>query len=232
HPAVVSKVFGVGVSKAGTSTLHSAAKELGLTSVHWQHPGLAAAEIDRRIHAAIDRGDAPLADLPTLHDVDALFDIASVQRRFEAFDAAYPRSRFILHTRPLDSWLESNARHAERNRQNPDYSGDWTSFDRDVWAEYWVTQHERVRTYFRNRPEDLLEIDISAGDGWEKLAPFLGRPIPDTDFPHEFAASQRTLPGRVRAAIHDGRLFSGLERRFRSVARLPRTGHDRREAPR
>lgn len=41
-----------------------------------------------------------------------------------------------------------------------------------------------MRDYFAGRPEDLLIMDICAGDGWEKLCPFLGFEIPETPFPH------------------------------------------------
>ena len=39
--------------------------------------------------------------------------------------------------------------------------------------------------YFRNRPADLLVINIAEGEGFEKLAPFLSRPIPAEPFPHK-----------------------------------------------
>jgi 3'(2'), 5'-bisphosphate nucleotidase len=40
-----------------------------------------------------------------------------------------------------------------------------------------------VLHYFKDRPQDLLILDIAAEEGWEKLSPFLGRPIPETPFP-------------------------------------------------
>lgn len=43
--------------------------------------------------------------------------------------------------------------------------------------------HENVRTFFQDKPGKLLELNIIAGDGWEKLCPFLGKPIPDQPFP-------------------------------------------------
>jgi hypothetical protein len=34
-------------------------------------------------------------------------------------------------------------------------------------------RHDReVMEYFKNREEDLLVLDIAAGEGWEKLCPF------------------------------------------------------------
>jgi len=42
-----------------------------------------------------------------------------------------------------------------------------------------------VMDYFKDRPDDLLIIDICSGEGFEKLAPFLGRPLPAQPFPHK-----------------------------------------------
>lgn len=38
--------------------------------------------------------------------------------------------------------------------------------------------------------ERLLVMDITAGDGWEKLCVFLGLPVPDLPFPHEHRGAQ------------------------------------------
>ena len=40
-----------------------------------------------------------------------------------------------------------------------------------------------VLSYFRDRSDDILILDIISGDGWEKLCPFLDRDIPDVPFP-------------------------------------------------
>jgi Sulfotransferase domain len=41
-----------------------------------------------------------------------------------------------------------------------------------------------VPEYFRGREQDLLGLDICAGEGWERLALFLGSAIPGQAFPH------------------------------------------------
>lgn len=43
---------------------------------------------------------------------------------------------------------------------------------------------KNVCEYFKNRPKDLLIMNIFEGDGWEKLCPFLDKPVPDVPFPH------------------------------------------------
>ena len=58
---------------------------------------------------------------------------------------------------------------------------------------------EDVRRHFAGRPDKLIELDIPAGDGWEKLCPFLGRPIPEQPFPHKGGA----LSARLMAEVGD-----------------------------
>jgi hypothetical protein len=41
-----------------------------------------------------------------------------------------------------------------------------------------------VKHYFRDRGKDLLIVDWEEGDGWKELCNFLGKDIPDEDFPH------------------------------------------------
>ena len=43
---------------------------------------------------------------------------------------------------------------------------------------------QAVLSYFKDRPNDLLVINITEGEGWEKLCPFLSKPIPSTAFPN------------------------------------------------
>ena len=38
--------------------------------------------------------------------------------------------------------------------------------------------------YFRERPKDLLVLNVCAGEGWEKLCPFLNKERPDVPFPY------------------------------------------------
>jgi hypothetical protein len=45
------------------------------------------------------------------------------------------------------------------------------------------THLREVCDYFEDRAGDLLIMDICGGDGWEKLCPFLGVPVPSVPFP-------------------------------------------------
>jgi hypothetical protein len=57
------------------------------------------------------------------------------------------------------------------------------TFDRDRYAAAYEAHSADVLDHFRGREADLLVMDICAGEGWEKLCPFLDRPVPDAPFP-------------------------------------------------
>jgi hypothetical protein len=61
--------------------------------------------------------------------------------------------------------------------------------DRDAWESFFKKYHSEVYSYFENRKEDLLVIDVTKGDDWEKLCPFLELPIPSVPFPKSNVAS-------------------------------------------
>ena len=56
-------------------------------------------------------------------------------------------------------------------------------FDDQRFAAGYARFVAGVEEYFKDRPQDLLIIDVTAGEGWEKLCPFLGSPVPDVPFP-------------------------------------------------
>jgi hypothetical protein len=57
-------------------------------------------------------------------------------------------------------------------------------YDEDIFRRRYRRHNEEVLAYFSGRPDDLLVIDITKGDGFEHVCPFLGRPVPEQAFPH------------------------------------------------
>lgn len=57
-------------------------------------------------------------------------------------------------------------------------------FSREGFLHAYETHRRNVEQYFRNRPGDLLVLDVCGGEGWETLCPFLEVGIPETPFPH------------------------------------------------
>ena len=56
-------------------------------------------------------------------------------------------------------------------------------FNSEAWIVGYRRHTEHVPKYFADRPGDLLIMEIPSGDGWKKLCPFLGKPIPPAPFP-------------------------------------------------
>jgi hypothetical protein len=162
-------VFGIGLSRTGTVTLTRALQMLGLRARHF------------------------FLDLDRIDELDAAVDTPIV-RAWPELDRRYPGSKFVLTRRDEAGWLDSCARHFPRItptattlRLRLDVYGT-ESFDAECFRAARRRHEREVETYFRRRPQDLLVMDICAGDGWERLCPFLGLPPPEGPFPHLNAA--------------------------------------------
>lgn len=187
---MTTKIFGIGLNKTGTSSLQEAFQILGLRSVHWK--GEDGINIKTQIESNFLN---KVGILDGLAEFDAYLDWdrdTTSHQVFIEFDKQYPNSKFILTSRDMNEWLDSREKHVRRNRKemadNPDVGHEWLTIDRENWEFHFKRHYSAVREYFKNREDDLLTMDITKGDGWEKLCPFLGMPIPERPFPNENAA--------------------------------------------
>jgi hypothetical protein len=172
------RVFCIGLNKTGTSSFHAAMEILGLTSLHWGGPATNVA-----VRTALDEGRPLLSGLDPAFD--AFSDIGMLSTRFDQLDEQYPGSRFVLTVRPVDEWIDSRRRHVERNiarRAAGEYDGDFLVVNEDLWRKQWERQLRRARHHFEGRP-DFLEIDFTAGHGWQLLCELLDVPEPAAPFP-------------------------------------------------
>ena len=174
-----SKIFGIGLSKTGTTSLARALEILGYKT---------------RDYLGVSRyssGDLSSIDLDVIDTNDAFTD-TPVPSFYRELDARYPDSRFILTIRDTDGWLQSCKKQFTRklaeklnnasNQLFMDLYG-CTVFDERKFRRAYANFTRGVDQYFINRPQDLLIMDIAAGDGWEELCAFLKVPIPDIPFP-------------------------------------------------
>lgn len=182
HKRSWNKVFEVGSPKTGTHSLGKAYEILGLKYVGWC-PTLCdevkAGKVENAL-ALAEKFDA-FRDGPW-HEEDL----------YKRLDERFPNSKFILLERDDESWLKSMDEFfsSEKNWKNIDKRYLIDDFPKKT-EEIRNLKHKRykeVKEYFRDRPDDLLVMNICAGDGWEKLCPFLGFPVPDVKFPHEYKA--------------------------------------------
>jgi sulfotransferase family protein len=175
------KFLGVGLSKTGTSSLHYAFQSLKLRSIHY----------DRRRLYDVVMGRNPHPDFRIYDDVDAVCDLPSACF-YEEFLAAYPDLRFILTVRDEDSWWASMEQHLLRNpvpseREDPfiwklrHFAYGTATAAEFIYRKKYREHNQRVID--RLPAERLLVMNIVAGDGWEPLCRFMGRPVPAVPFP-------------------------------------------------
>lgn len=172
-----AKIIGVGFQKTGTSTLREALKILGY-SVRDTCP---------RALIPILRGNYKKV-LRMIRQYDALEDTPWYYI-YKELDKLLPGSKYILTIRDEQSWLRSVSKHIG---QLPAAHHEWIygrgkgipSEHPDNALHVYKAHNQEVMRYFANRPKDLLILDFTKGDGWEKLCSFLGKEVPDLPFPH------------------------------------------------
>lgn len=185
---LLPKVFGIGLSRTGTKSLTVALNLLGIRARWYPHD-------ERTFHELL------LANyrLSILETYQAITDTPVVPF-YPQLDATYPGSKFILTVRDQSSWLSSCARHwvnaaiPHGTDQLPRRFANYidsavygcNAFNRERFTYVYDRHVSGVMEYFGQRSADLLVIDICGGEGYEKLCPFLGLPMPaNSQFPKE-----------------------------------------------
>lgn len=173
------KIFGIGLSKTGTTSLARALELLGYTVK--DYPG-----ISRYLP-----GDVTSVDLAVVDAHDALTD-TPIPSFYRELDKQYPGSKFILTVRDSAGWLKSCKKQftephaADQNDAHKQLFMDLYGtvvFDEEKFRAGYDCFVAGVMDYFKDRPGDLLVIDVTAGEGWEKLCPFLSKAVPEMPFP-------------------------------------------------
>jgi len=171
------KIIGVGYQKTGTSSLREALKILGY-----------------EVKDTTPRALIPILNgnwnkvLRMIRDYDALED-TPWYKIYKELDGLLPGSKFILTTRDSESWYRSVNRHIGDLRAA---HHEWIygrgkglpKDDKENTISVYENHNSEVLDYFRDRPGDLLLLDFTKGDKWEKLCEFLGKEVPDVPFPH------------------------------------------------
>ena len=183
------KIFGIGLSKTGTTSLARALEILGYRT---------------RDYMGVTRyspGDLSCVDERELEAHDAFTD-TPIPSFYRELDVAYPGSKFILTVRDKEGWLNSCKKQfnqklaAKQNEASIKVFEDLYGtavFEEAHFSKGYDRFVSGVEEYFKERHEDLLILDVTAGEGWEKLCPFLDKPIPDLPFPKANVTSIRWM---------------------------------------
>ena len=189
-----TRVFGVGLTKTGTTTLGRCAQILG-----YRHQSCC-----RPLLVSTSKGDFSQLDT-VVSQSDFFEDWPLIYREL---DQRYPGSKFILTVREDEAvWLRSNKAHSMRT--HPRYQSRTYSYGprypqghEEHYLEFYRSHNQSIRDYFSNRPDQLLELCWERGDGWGELCRFLGCSVPDVDFPHENKGVDQRVPLSWRVINH------------------------------
>lgn len=176
-----SKIFGIGLGKTGTTSLHFALELLGFRSAH-------ASTFFSQVINQEARNRQPL--LSTIENKYDAFIDWPISHLVHQLDRRFPRSRFILTLRSAESRYRSCLRHIkeDRERREKGLSYAWTELPSKDQFKAEDEQHTRkMLAYFKHRPNDLLVMQLDHGYGWAELCRFLGVSSPDIPFPHHKA---------------------------------------------
>ncbi len=188
------KIFCVGMNKTGTTSLAKTLEELGIiVGKRWPAERLirdwARRDFRRIVHFC--RTAQAFGDIPF-----------SLPFTFQALDAKFPGSRFILTVRDSpEQWYSSLTRfHAklfgggrtptyEDLRSEKHLSPGWRLFLHQAWfptpdddlynkeilIDTYVSHNDTVSEYFRHRPDDLLVLNVAEGGAYKKFCQFINK---------------------------------------------------------
>ena len=213
------KVFGLGLSKTATTSLSEALRLLRYRNVDmaadfWNvldsdvatqfdaRPtgfylarNASGANVTRLVREFFAQRDSA-TDLPT-----ALF--------YDELRAAYPSARFVLTTRDVPSWWSSARVQMKRNPKSD-------TLARNRFGGYSVSRAhvhmfakrfvEHYKLVLRSVPCcQLLVMNILAGDGWDRLCPFLSEPPVESPFPNYLPNTRWLAANAARKKMEQGR---------------------------
>lgn len=199
------KYFCIGRNKTGTTSLKKAFQDLGYP-VGDQY----RAEILHMDHYFKDEFD-PI--IRYCKSAQVFQDVPfSAPETFKYLDKAYPGSKFILTVRDdAEQWYRSITRfHAKlfgkdgrvptvddlksaiyirkgapyntvRVHGTPDHD----PYNKEIMIAHYEKHNRDVMEYFKDRPDDLLVINVSQPGAYQKFVDFLGVDSPYDDFPWE-----------------------------------------------
>jgi len=152
---LAAKIFCIGFHKTGTTSLAVALKMLGyrVTGPNGVRDPDIAGNALKMAHDLVPKYDA--------------FQDNPWPILFKELDRAYPGGRFILTLRDPQSWIKSQVRHfgrMETPMRRWIYGVGCPEGNEEVYLRRFEGHNNEVLDYFRDRPAELLVMDLAKGD--------------------------------------------------------------------
>jgi hypothetical protein len=204
-----AKVFCIGLSRTGTTSICQALEILGYRTLHFSmelfvQPEVISPELHYEPKAPLSAGwrwerqnlvdiIRSRADSHIFDKYDAMGDVP-VPLFYRELDRKFPGAKFIHTVRDETRWLKSMKwmyeegsvlwKHGVLDDELKYQTYGTVTYRPDVMLKAYRSHNAGVTEYFRNRPQDLLLLDLgSTPPEFERLCPFLGKPLPATPFP-------------------------------------------------
>jgi hypothetical protein len=164
QPRYHSKVFCIGYQKTGTTSVGKAIESLGYSHSSWYKPIFKQYRKDN-IDKVIKR---------TAY-FDSFDDLPWSDKDFiPILDKKFPNSKFINLVRNENEWKKSYKRYFNKSIEEVE----------EAYADY-LKHQEFVSEYFKNKPDQLLTINVKDSNSFQKIADFLGEDVPSNlKLPH------------------------------------------------
>ncbi|MGE9271100.1 MAG: sulfotransferase [Verrucomicrobiales bacterium] len=197
------KVFVIGRNKTGTTSMATILRQLGYRMGRQEEAELLLEDWGRRDFRRI---------IQHCHSADAFQDIPfSLPDTYRAVDENFPQSKFVLTIRSTpDAWYESLTRfHTKivgkdrlptgadlrqfsyretgwiwKSHQLTYGIDDKTLYDPEIYKSHYLAHNTAVQDYFKDRPNDLLVLNVGDPDAADRLCHFLGVPGKIAQMPH------------------------------------------------
>lgn len=197
------KIFGVGLNKTGTTSLKEAMKELGYIQGHQPSAEKFLGEWSRREFKNL---------ISYCHSAEFFQDVPfSLPYTYIVLDHVFPKSKFILTVRDNSEqwynsitkfhskiWSTKNQIPSEKELKNATYVYKGWAWDfikqvfntpnNDLYnekslIEFYKNYNNNVKNYFQYRSNDLLVLNVSKPNSYERLCDFLGKESQGSKFP-------------------------------------------------
>ncbi len=172
----INKIFCIGFSKTGTTSIGKALEILGYKKY---------------------QRDIPIMDYIKKENYKKLFNIVEQNDAFEDMpwalvykkvDKQFPNSKFILTVRDKNRWINSMIKHFWKKKKKNSkwiYGKDNPIGNEKIYTKVYENHIKEVKNYFKERKNDLLVLNLKEKNKWKKICEFLGKEIPKIEFPHK-----------------------------------------------
>ena len=194
-----NKIFCIGLSRSGTTSLHNTLVQLGLNSKHF--------------HFELYTEN----NFNAIEDADAFSD-SPIPKIYKKLDRKFPNSKFILTIRNKEHWLDSMKWMFEEgkvlwwwgyhiHKYHREFYGSKT-FDKNLMSMKYDQYHTDVLAYFKDRPDDLLILHVDKGTDTTQVCSFLGLDEATFSFPKSNPRKVAPYKRKVMYRVFSFFLFS------------------------